>query len=83
MSDSYNAVNDVDKTLETGTLDSRKVRARLKHARKKVADAQVVVITRGRESAKLADSYVHERPWETAGVALGVGLLIGWLAGRK
>jgi ElaB/YqjD/DUF883 family membrane-anchored ribosome-binding protein len=83
MSESYNAVSDPDKTLETATLDSRKVRARLKNARKKVADAQVVVITRGKKSAKLADGYVHERPWSTAGVALGVGLLIGWLAGRR
>jgi ElaB/YqjD/DUF883 family membrane-anchored ribosome-binding protein len=83
MSDSYNAVNDVDKTLQTTTLDSRKVRARLKHARKKVADAQVVVITRGKKSAELANGYVHERPWSTAGVALGVGVLIGWLVGRR
>lgn len=83
MSDSYDALNDVDKTLQTVTLDSHKVRARLKDARKKVADAQVVVITRGKKSAKLANGYVHERPWSTAGVALGVGVLIGWLVGRR
>ena len=83
MSDSYDALNDVDKTLQTVTLDSHKVRARLKDARKKVADAQIVVITRGKKSAKLATGYVHERPWSTAGVALGVGVLIGWLVGRR
>ena len=83
MSESYNAVSDPDKSPKTATLDSRKVRARLKHARKKVADAQVVVITRGKKSSKLANGYVHERPWSTAGVALGVGVLIGWLVGRR
>jgi ElaB/YqjD/DUF883 family membrane-anchored ribosome-binding protein len=91
MSISNSAASDVNITPATTTPDfgagstpeSGKVRARLKQARKKAADVQVVVIERGRKSASLANDYVHERPWSTAGVALGVGVLIGWLAGRK
>jgi ElaB/YqjD/DUF883 family membrane-anchored ribosome-binding protein len=91
MSDSNSAANDVDNTLAATTRESgaepapesRKVRARLKHAGRKMADVQVVVIERGRKSASLANDYVHERPWSAAGVALGVGVLIGWLVGRK
>ncbi|MDB5789228.1 DUF883 family protein [Caballeronia mineralivorans] len=91
MSISNSAASDVNNTPATTTPDfgaesmpeSGKVRARLKQARKKAADVQVVVIERGRKSASLANDYVHERPWSTAGVALGVGVLIGWLAGRK
>ncbi|WP_367619753.1 YqjD family protein [Caballeronia sp. SEWSISQ10-4 2] len=91
MSISNSAASDVNNTPATPTPDfvagsmpeSGKVRARLKQARKKAADVQVVVIEQGRKSASLANDYVHERPWSTAGVALGVGVLIGWLAGRK
>lgn len=62
---------------------SGNVRARLKRARQKAADVQVVVVEKGRKTARVADDYVHERPWSTAGVALGVGVLIGLLIGRK
>ena len=62
---------------------SGNVRARLKRARQKAADVQVVVVEKGRQTARVADDYVHERPWSTAGVALGVGVLIGLLVGRK
>jgi ElaB/YqjD/DUF883 family membrane-anchored ribosome-binding protein len=62
---------------------SGNVRARLKRARQKAADVQVIVVEKGRKTARVADDYVHERPWSTAGVALGVGVLIGLLIGRK
>ena len=35
------------------------------------------------ESAKAADRVVRKHPYETIGVALGIGLLIGVLVGRK
>ncbi|MGF6766136.1 ElaB/YqjD/DUF883 family membrane-anchored ribosome-binding protein [Paraburkholderia sp. GAS33] len=62
---------------------SGNVRARLKRAKQKAADVQVIVVEKGRKTARVADDYVHERPWSTAGVALGVGVLIGLLIGRK
>ena len=57
--------------------------ARVLSARKLTADAQVIVIEKGRKSARAANDYAHDRPWTTAGVALGVGVLIGLLIGRK
>ncbi|WP_336298134.1 DUF883 family protein [Paraburkholderia bryophila] len=62
---------------------SGKVRGRLKRAKQKAADAQVIVIEKGRKSAKVANDYAHDRPWTTAGMALGIGVLIGLLIGRK
>src|SRR5215470_10917388 len=32
--------------------------------------------------ARSTDRYVHERPWQTLGAGVGVGLLIGYLLGR-
>jgi ElaB/YqjD/DUF883 family membrane-anchored ribosome-binding protein len=62
---------------------SGKVRGRLKRAKQKAADAQVIVIEKGRKSAKVANDYAHDRPWTTAGMALGIGVLVGLLIGRK
>ena len=35
------------------------------------------------ERAKAADKVIRERPYQTIGVAFGIGLLIGFLARRK
>ncbi|MBP7567432.1 MAG: DUF883 domain-containing protein [Burkholderiaceae bacterium] len=38
---------------------------------------------RAKEAAEVADKYAHEEPWRVAGVALGVGTLIGFLLARR
>lgn len=38
---------------------------------------------RAKEAAEAADEYAHEEPWRVAGVALGLGALIGFLLGRR
>lgn len=38
---------------------------------------------RGIETAKAADKTIREHPYESIGIAFGVGLLIGVLVGRK
>ena len=57
--------------------------ARLKQAKEKAADAQVVVIERGKKAVRATDDYVHERPWTAIGIAAGVGVLVGLLINRK
>ena len=32
--------------------------------------------------ARAADRYVHQKPWQTLGAVLGIGLLFGYLLGR-
>lgn len=39
--------------------------------------AQVIVFEKERESARAANDYAHGRAWTTAGVVLGIGVLIG------
>ena len=38
---------------------------------------------RAKEAAYKADEYAHEEPWRVAGVALGLGALLGYLLGRR
>jgi ElaB/YqjD/DUF883 family membrane-anchored ribosome-binding protein len=63
------------------------VRARaeesIRNAKVRIAAAGDMVSERSREAARHADRYVHENPWNAIGVAAGVGLLLGFLIGRK
>jgi ElaB/YqjD/DUF883 family membrane-anchored ribosome-binding protein len=63
------------------------VRARaeesIRNAKVRIAAACDMVSERSREAARQADRYVHENPWNAIGVAAGVGLLLGFLIGRK
>lgn len=60
-----------------------KAEASLKMVKARMADAQAAVLERTRAAAKATDVYVHEHPWNAIGVAAGLGLLIGWLMGRR
>ncbi|ABE29091.1 MULTISPECIES: DUF883 family protein [Paraburkholderia] len=56
---------------------------RLKQAREKAADVQVVVVEKGKKAARATDDYVHEHPWASIGIAAGAGVLLGLLINRK
>jgi ElaB/YqjD/DUF883 family membrane-anchored ribosome-binding protein len=34
-------------------------------------------------AAKATNAYAHDHPWRTAGAAVGVGALLGWLITRR
>ncbi|HQS37509.1 MAG: hypothetical protein B7Y16_00085 [Methylotenera sp. 24-45-7] len=52
-------------------------------AKVKLAEAQEVLVEKGRIAAKATDDYVHEKPWHAVGIAAGVGLVVGLLIGRR
>jgi len=60
-----------------------KVEESLKVAKARLLQAQDALIAKSREAAKATDEYVHENPWNAIGVAAGIGLLIGFLMGRR
>lgn len=41
------------------------------------------LVDRTKAAAKATDHYVHEHPWQSIGIASGIGLLIGILIGRR
>ncbi len=52
-------------------------------AKAKMADAQAELVVRTKEAAKVTDVYVHENPWQAISVAAGIGLMLGFLMGRR
>ena len=63
------------------------VRVRLQEnlqiAKTRVLELEENAVERAKAAAAATDRYAHENPWQTAGLAAGVGLLIGVLIGRK
>jgi ElaB/YqjD/DUF883 family membrane-anchored ribosome-binding protein len=49
----------------------------------KAQEAQAAAIVSAKELASQADGYVKENPWRTVALAAGVGVLIGFILGRK
>jgi ElaB/YqjD/DUF883 family membrane-anchored ribosome-binding protein len=74
-------------TANQGGEKLAEVRARteesLKVAKARLLEAQDALIAKTREAARATDEYVHEKPWNAIGVAAGIGLLIGFLLGRR
>ncbi len=56
---------------------------RLSDAKERLADAEEVLVAKTRAAAQATDDYVHESPWTAIGIAAGVGVLVGLLAGRR
>lgn len=63
------------------------VRARLgenlQAAKLRVVELEQSAAERAKVAAAATDRYAHENPWQTAGVAAGIGLLVGLLIGRN
>lgn len=60
-----------------------KFESTLRNAKAEVARIEDVVVAKGKDAARATDVYVKENPWQSAGIAAGVGLLVGLLIGRK
>lgn len=52
-------------------------------AKAELARVEELVVTRTKEAAKATDVYVKENPWQSIGIAAGVGVLIGMLIARN
>ncbi len=57
--------------------------AALARTQSTIEELQSQAIAGAREAAKKTDAVIREHPYESLGVAFGVGLLVGLLVGRK
>src|SRR5689334_14614350 len=57
--------------------------ARVAAARAFVEEMPAALSDRARNTVKVADGYVRERPWQAIGVIGAAGVLIGFLLGRR
>ena len=55
----------------------------LLRARDSLQQTQETVRVRGEAALGNAEEYVRENPWQAVGIAAGVGLFVGLLAGRR
>jgi ElaB/YqjD/DUF883 family membrane-anchored ribosome-binding protein len=65
----------------------QEVRARaeesLRQAKARLNSIEEEALRRAREVADATDEYVRENPWQSVGIAAGVGLLLGLLLARR
>ena len=59
-----------------------RLEARLKQARSELNRVQARAMDRATDAGNIADDYVHGRPWEAVGIALGLGVALGMLLRR-
>jgi ElaB/YqjD/DUF883 family membrane-anchored ribosome-binding protein len=60
-----------------------RIEAGLASTRKAVLDGTEQVQRQAKAAMATSDRYVHEQPWQSVGIAAGVGLLVGFLIARR
>jgi ElaB/YqjD/DUF883 family membrane-anchored ribosome-binding protein len=91
VADLKTVMEDAEALLKaTSTLTGEKiqeVRARaeesLRQAKERLSEVEEEAMRRAREIADAADEYVHENPWQSVGIAAGIGLVVGLLLARR
>src|SRR5260364_189629 len=49
----------------------------------RAAEVQGTIVERGKQMTYATDGYVHRHPWQSAGIAVCIGVLLGLLINRK
>lgn len=60
-----------------------KLTARIASAKAALGKAGSEVAERARSGAKATDSYVRAQPWQAVGISAAVGIVVGFLLGRR
>jgi ElaB/YqjD/DUF883 family membrane-anchored ribosome-binding protein len=72
-----------NETGERAAAARERVLDTLHDARQQLSLVEEAVAVRAKAAVRATDDYVHEHPWKTAGIAAGVGLVVGLLIGRR
>ena len=83
--------NDVKGVLSNKDLESvpqikalkQRVEAKLAIARELASEKSKIAAKRAKDAAQTANAYAHDEPWQIAGAALAVGVLVGLLLGSR
>ena len=68
---------------ESFTAARAKFAEKLTSATTSLAEAERQVIDKAKQAATATDDYVKGNPWTSVGIAAGVGILIGFLVGKR
>ncbi len=91
MSDLRTVIGDAEEVLRVtadqasaGASELRvRMQERMQQAKMRLQDLQDSAVERARAAGHAADDYVHDHPWKAIGAAVGMGLIIGLLLGRR
>jgi ElaB/YqjD/DUF883 family membrane-anchored ribosome-binding protein len=91
VSDLKSVVNDAEALLNATSAQTgdtiKTVRARaeesLRQAKARLTEIEQDAVRRAKEIADATDEYVRDNPWQSVGIAAGIGLLLGVLLGRR
>ena len=91
LADLKTVMNDAEALLRATSSQTgekiQEVRARaeesLRQAKQRLMSIEDEALRRAREVADATDEYVRENPWQSVGIAAGVGLLVGLLLARR
>lgn len=83
----YRAEALIDRTSGSASATAQDLRGQLQstldRARGSLGQFQTAAVDHARAGARATDEYVHDNPWQSIGVAAGVGLLLGLLITRR
>lgn len=91
VSDLHAVIADAEALLRASAGDAgeaagelrAKVQASLERAKRNLADLQDAAVEKAKAAGRATDAYVHENPWQSIGIAAGVGVLLGLLISRR
>ena len=91
LTDLHQVVTDAESLLRAtadqtsaGASELRaRVQSTLDRAKSSLGEFQTAAVDRAKAAGKATDDYVHDNPWQSIGVAAGVGLLLGLLLTRR
>ncbi len=87
IQDFHSVISDTEELMKSVSGESsgkaQALRARieqnLKHAKEYLQDVEETVVDKSKVAARITDDYVHENAWQTVGLAIGLGVVIGLL----
>lgn len=68
---------------EKGQELRERMQERIRQAKTDLGRLQESALTNVRAAGQATDTFVHDNPWQSTGIAVGVGLLLGLLLARR
>jgi ElaB/YqjD/DUF883 family membrane-anchored ribosome-binding protein len=91
LQDLHRVIRDAEGLLKTSGDEAgegyqsakEKFLSSLAHAKAEALRIEDAIVAKTKDAAQATDSYVKENPWQSVGLAAGVGLLVGMLIARR
>ena len=87
IKDFHSVISDTEELMKSVSNESggtaqalrTKIEQNLKQAKEYLEDFEDSIIDKSKTAARATDEYVHENAWQTIGLAVAIGILIGYL----